>query len=67
MASKAKSSPPAKIKSRGRPKSTKAAVLTRRQELFVKSLSQKTARSLCGKLPLMLDTPQDQRTPEHMR
>jgi phage terminase small subunit len=41
MASKAKSSPPAKIKSRGRPKSTKSAVLTRRQELFVKELVSK--------------------------
>ena len=41
MASKAKSNPPAKTKKRGRPKSTKAAVLTRRQELFVKELVSK--------------------------
>jgi len=41
MASKAKANPPAKIKSRGRPKSTKSAVLTRRQELFVKELVSK--------------------------
>jgi len=41
MASKAKANPPAKIKSRGRPKSTKSAVLTRRQQLFVKELVSK--------------------------
>jgi phage terminase small subunit len=41
MASKAKSNPPAKTKKGGRPKSTKAAVLTRRQELFVKELVSK--------------------------
>lgn len=41
MAAKAKSNPPAKTKKRGRPKSTKAAVLTRRQELFVKELVSK--------------------------
>jgi len=41
MTSKAKSNPPAKTKKGGRPKSTKAAVLTRRQELFVKELVSK--------------------------
>jgi len=41
MASKAKSNVPAPRKKGGRPKSTKAAVLTRRQELFVKELVSK--------------------------